>query len=166
MGTVNPIRLLRPTRTVETILDVDYDELRAAGKRAMLFDLDGTLEWGRPSALRRETVAFLGELRRAGLLVGILSNRRWLSETARHGLQVDGVPVSFRAGKPRRGAYVRLMRRLDVGPAESVFIGDRRLTDILGANRAGLDTILVRAPAFPSNRRPGQRSLDDGEGNP
>jgi len=142
------IRHLRPGRTAETVLDIDYGQLRAEGKRAVLFDLDNTLERGRPSTLRPDTVDFLRHLKDSGLLVGILSNRRGLSEGRIARLSVAGVPMVLRAGKPRRAGYLRLMRSLGVSAVEAVFVGDRRVTDVLGANRVGLDTILVRSPAF------------------
>ena len=148
------IRLLKPCEAVATVFDIDYERLRASGKRAVLFDLDNTLERGRPTALRSDTKAYLHELVKNGLRVGILSNRRYLSAEQKERLCVEGIPMTFHAGKPRRRAFRHLMNVMGVRPQETVFIGDRRLTDIAGANRAGLYSILVRRPAFLPEPQP------------
>lgn len=46
-------------------------------------------------------------------------------------------------GKPEPTMYRIAMQRLGVGPAETIAIGDRLDTDILGAVRAGLRSVLV-----------------------
>ena len=46
-------------------------------------------------------------------------------------------------GKPEAAMFEVALARLDVGPQQAVMIGDRLETDILGAQRAGLRTILV-----------------------
>jgi 4-nitrophenyl phosphatase len=46
-------------------------------------------------------------------------------------------------GKPEPTMYQIAMQRLGVGPAETIAIGDRLDTDILGAVRAGLRSVLV-----------------------
>jgi 4-nitrophenyl phosphatase len=46
-------------------------------------------------------------------------------------------------GKPERGIYDAALRHLNADPITTAMIGDRLDTDILGAQRAGLGTILV-----------------------
>ena len=143
------IRLLnwfRADETVETVLELDLDSLSAQGKCALLFDLDNTLEPGRPQALRQTTKTFLLGLLARGFRVGVLSNRRFLSEEARRALHLEGVPMAFHAGKPRKKEYCRLLRQLGAQTEDAVFVGDRRLTDTFGARRTGLSCIRVRRP--------------------
>jgi len=74
--------------------------------------------------------------------VGILSNRR--RRVASIVAHLKGrFPIRFRAGKPARRAFRRLLRAMDAQPADAVMIGDRRITDVLGAKRAGLYSVLV-----------------------
>jgi len=47
------------------------------------------------------------------------------------------------SGKPERGIYDAARRHLNADPATTAMLGDRLDTDILGAQRAGLATILV-----------------------
>ena len=146
--------LLTPRETAASILEIDFLAFRDAGMRAVLFDLDNTLEYGRPSVLRTDTQAFLQGLVRSGFCIGILSNRRCLSTERKERLRVEGIPTMFHAGKPRRRGYAQLMDVMGVRSPETVFIGDRRLTDIVGANRVGLYSVLVRRPAFGGEARP------------
>lgn len=52
-------------------------------------------------------------------------------------------------GKPEPWLYREALRRLDCEPTEAVMIGDRPDTDIAGAARLGLRTVLVRTGRFP-----------------
>lgn len=52
---------------------------------------------------------------------------------------VVGTPIR----KPRPEPYREALQHCNVRPAQAVMIGDRYLTDILGARLAGLYTVLV-----------------------
>jgi hypothetical protein len=135
------MRRLRPNETVETVLDIDFEALRAQGKTALLFDWDNTLTKRRSCVLPQPSAALLSRLTDSGFRIGILTNRR-ARRTA------DGVsfPMIYHAGKPRGRSYRSLLTQLAASEHEAVMIGDRRLTDVLGGNRVGLYTILVRRP--------------------
>ncbi len=51
-------------------------------------------------------------------------------------------------GKPEPGLYRMALQRLGLAPAECMMIGDRPDTDILGAQRLGMPTALVRTGRF------------------
>jgi 4-nitrophenyl phosphatase len=46
-------------------------------------------------------------------------------------------------GKPERHLFDMAMRRMDSQPDQTAMLGDRLATDILGAQRAGIASILV-----------------------
>jgi 4-nitrophenyl phosphatase len=46
-------------------------------------------------------------------------------------------------GKPERMIYEAAMKRLGADPATTAMLGDRLETDILGAKRSGIGTIVV-----------------------
>ena len=135
------MRRLRPTETVETIFDIDFDRLQAVGKHAMIFDFDRTLAPRGARELPDESRALLDKLDRSGFHIGILTNRR----ASRTIVDVP-VPILYHAGKPRRRAYLSILRRLSAEAAHAVMIGNRRWTDILGANRLGIYSIRVTRP--------------------
>jgi len=136
---------LRPIETVETIYDIDFTRLHACGKRILLFDLDNTLGRRGMRHLPGSILVFLRSLVERGFAVGVVTNRRRNADSpAVHDLRTQ-VPVVHAAGKPGRRGFLELLVRLDGTAADAVMIGDRRLTDILGANRLGIHSILVRS---------------------
>jgi len=147
--------LLRPSETAATIFTIDYERLLAEGKRTLLFDLDNTLGRHGAERLPDRIVEFLSSLAEQGFAVGILTNRRRNSDVpAVHALR-ERFPVVHAAGKPARGGFLRLLAMLDGTPNDTVMIGDRRMTDILGANRLGIYSIRVRSRG--SEARPHER---------
>jgi len=139
------MRLLRPCEVAPSLSAIDFAGLFREGKRAILFDLDNTLGTRRPKSLSPDTVALLEGLEEMGFRIGILTNRRRVEDDAvMHGL-ARRYPVEHGAGKPWRRGFVALLARLEVPPDAAVMVGDRLLTDILGANRLGIHSIRVRA---------------------
>ena len=62
----------------------------------------------------------------------------------------DDVQVQyiFKAGKPLPGGYEEGIRKMKTTKENTLFIGDQIFTDVLGAKRAGLYTIMVK-PIHP-----------------
>jgi hypothetical protein len=54
---------------------------------------------------------------------------------------VEGLAL---VGKPFSFAFARGLRRLKMSPSETAMVGDQLFTDVLGANLAGILSILVR----------------------
>ncbi len=137
---------LRPREFVASIYEIDWRELYRRGMRAVLTDLDNTLvEWNSPVATP-QLLTWLNEVRTLGFEVCIVSNndaKRVLEFAER-----VGIPAIYKAGKPRRRSYLKAMRMLGVEPSATVMVGDQIFTDVLGANRLGLYTILVK-PIHP-----------------
>ena len=55
-----------------------------------------------------------------------------------------GVSFTCSARKPHRAALRRVVAELDLPPQRIAMLGDRVFTDVLGGNRLGLFTVLVR----------------------
>ena len=89
----------------------------------------------------------LGELRAAGLKLGLVSNSaRDVREFARHHrLEVDAGISSFHHGrtKPHASIFRAVLDLLDVEPPEAVMVGDMIEDDIEGALALGMRAILL-----------------------
>lgn len=134
--------LLRPTLRVETLRDVNLRLLRQRGIRCLILDLDNTLvPWGgvKPQAA---ALAWLTEAKRRGFRAVILSNNG--AARVRAAAAALGVPYIPLARKPLAYAYRKAMKLMGGTPKDTAVIGDQLFTDILGGNRLGLMTILVR----------------------
>ncbi|MCD8005128.1 MAG: YqeG family HAD IIIA-type phosphatase [Oscillospiraceae bacterium] len=124
--------------------------LAAAGVRVLLADLDNTLvPYGVPlptQALRD----WNRSLAAAGVTLFVLSNNR---HTQRPCVFCEslGVPYLGHAGKPKTGGFYKALEQMEVKPAQAAVVGDQIFTDILGGNRAGIATILVRPIRLAGN---------------
>ncbi len=134
--------MLRPDVTVDAVHVVTAPWLQARGLQGLLVDLDDTLlSSSDESPLDPRSEAWFNSLREAGIPVVILSN----GEPARVAalaaqLGVEGLAL---AGKPFPIAFRRALRRLGVPADRTAMIGDQLFTDVLGANLAGMTSVLV-----------------------
>ena len=62
----------------------------------------------------------------------------------------DAVHVNYmyKAGKPKPSGYRKAMEKLGTDTTNTIFVGDQIFTDVMGANLAGIRTILVK-PIHP-----------------
>jgi len=137
------LRWLRPSSRVSTVYDIDLGALRARGIRGVILDLDNTIvPWGVHEVSPRLS-GWIATAQDADLRLCIVSNnmgRRVTAIAARLGL-----PIVAGALKPRRRALRRAMTVMGTTPEATALVGDQLFTDILGGNRLGLHTILVRS---------------------
>ena len=136
------LRWLRPSTQVPTIYDIDLGALRARGIRGVILDLDNTIvPWGAHEVGPR-LPTWIAAARAADLQLCIVSNNMGSRVTSI--ANQLGLPVVTWALKPRRRAIRRALVVMGTTPDATALVGDQLLTDILGGNRLGLHTILVR----------------------
>jgi len=135
---------LLPDEELDSIFELDPEWLRSLGKRGIIFDLDNTLGRRGSPRLDERVLQLLKELEGAGFKIGILSNSSRARERIEEGLGVGGRPVYFNARKPRRGGFRQVLAQMGLRPEEVVMVGDQLFTDVLGAKRLGIYSILVR----------------------
>jgi len=139
---------LRPDMMVDAIWDIAPEQLRARGIAGVILDLDNTIvDWSR-SEVREEVRRWAELAQQAGLRLCIASNARGKARVADIAERV-GCSWLAPAGKPSRGGLRRVMEMLGTTPQTTALVGDQVFTDIVGGNRLGLFTILVR----PLSRR-------------
>ncbi len=134
---------LIPARWCESIYELTGEKLRARGITLLLLDLDNTLIPYGEKLPSQELILWANSLREAGVEPFILSNSRKPTRVQRFA-GAFGVPFHRRAGKPRRGGFQRAMQEMGKAPQETAIVGDQIFTDILGGNRSGVLSILVR----------------------
>jgi len=127
---------LVPSYVADSIFDLTPGTLRAKGIRLVLADLDNTL------------VSYEDAL--PSPAVYVVSNSR-KSRRCPDFCAALGVPCVRHAGKPGRAGFRRALREAGVKPQEAVMVGDQIFTDVLGANRAGVASILVKPIAIGKN---------------
>ena len=135
---------LFPNDDYDSAYDIDYYNYYLKGYRGILFDVDNTLvEHGEPVTIR--AIELFGRLKETGFKTCIISNNKeYRVKPLAEALESDYV---YKAGKPSASGYIDGMRRMGTDAGTTLFVGDQIFTDILGANRAGIHSILVKPVA-------------------
>ena len=129
-----------PAAYFHSIYTIDFDLLYSRGFRGIILDIDNTLvpHGARADRRAREFMEYLHDL---GFDTCFLSNnsRERVLPFAR------ACHSSFicKAGKPKPKAYKRAMKRMMTDGSNTLVIGDQLITDIWGANMAGILSILL-----------------------
>lgn len=130
-----------PTLYVDSSYEIDYDELYEKGIRGLIFDVDNTLvPHGAPAT--DEAAALFDRLRKIGFDTCIISNNK--EPRVKPFADMVNSKYIYKAGKPKRENYIRAMKLMGTAFDSTYFIGDQIFTDVYGANRTGIPSILVK----------------------
>ncbi len=132
---------LFPTFFYKSAYSIPYGDLFKAGKRCVLFDIDNTLVChGMPADER--ALELMKSLKSMGFKIGFVSNN--VEQRVKSFNEQIGGEYVFKADKPAKRGYLELCERMKMSTAMTVFVGDQIFTDIIGANRAGIESFLVQ----------------------
>jgi len=137
------LAVLTPRLMVEAVWQVDLERLAALGLKGLVLDLDNTLVNWNSHQVRPQVRTWLERARELGFALCISSNAHSPRRVRRMAQELGTLCVTH-AGKPRRRAFLRPVELMGTRPETTAMIGDQLFTDILGANRAALYTVLVR----------------------
>ncbi|WP_408071631.1 YqeG family HAD IIIA-type phosphatase [Butyrivibrio sp. JL13D10] len=132
--------LLYPSETSESTYLIPFESYFDEGYRGIIFDIDNTLvPHGAPADDR--AVELFERLHKIGFRTLLLSNNKE-PRVAPFARAVDSEYI-YKADKPFLAGYLRAMEKMGTNPGNTLFIGDQIFTDVWGANRAGMHTVLV-----------------------
>lgn len=129
-----------PSCRSESIYKIPFASYYSKGIRGVIFDIDNTLVPHDFPADER-IIGFFKELHSLGLKTCLLSNNKEPRVRSFAG-KVESSYI-YKAGKPGKKGYEKAMERMGTGREETIFVGDQLFTDVYGANRAGIFSILV-----------------------
>ena len=130
-----------PDEYVDSSYELDYQAFYNAGYRAVLFDIYNTLvPHGAPADDR--AVQLFEKIRSTGLKACLISNNK-LGRVKSFADAVGAFYVED-AHKPSRKGYQRGMQEMGTTTENTLFVGDQLFTDVWGAKRTGLKSILVK----------------------
>lgn len=125
----------------KSIYAIDYESLKNAGIKIILFDLDNTITPISAATPSKKVLDLFEDIKKMGLKPIIMSNsNKKRVEPFKDGLVVDAACSS---AKPLKRKYKKILNVYGVKPSEVASIGDQLLTDVFGANRMGMTSILV-----------------------
>ncbi|MBR9942122.1 YqeG family HAD IIIA-type phosphatase [Lachnospiraceae bacterium Marseille-Q4251] len=134
-----------PDAYMDSTYVIDFEKLYKEGIRGVIFDIDNTLvPHGAPADER--AIRLFARLRSIGLDYCLISN----NQLPRVKPFADAVQAKFveDAHKPSRKNYLKAMKLMHVDLNSCIFVGDQIFTDVYGAKRCGMRTILVK-PLHP-----------------
>lgn len=130
-----------PDAYLESTYCIDFDKLAAMGYRGVLFDIDNTLvPHGAPAD--HKALRLFAHLREIGMDYCLLSN----NQLPRVKPFADSIQAKYieNAHKPSVASYRKAVEQMGCTTENTLFVGDQLFTDIWGAKRAGMRTILVK----------------------
>ncbi len=133
---------LTPYRVFDCYAQVTPEYLKSRGVTLLLSDLDFTLaakSTRRPDQPLRDWIAELG---RSGIRFMIVSNNRSGTRVTEFCADL-GVPYQGHAGKPSTRGLEAAMALSGTDRVHTAMLGDKLLTDMLAANRAGVLALMV-----------------------
>lgn len=130
-----------PYEYVDSVFSIDYDKLYNKGYKGIMFDIDNTLvPHGKDSTEKVDNL--FKTIHNIGFKTVVLSNNN--EERVKRFLKnIDSLYICD-AQKPKVANYFKAVEMMNMKKEEVLVIGDQVFTDIYGANRSGIDNILVK----------------------
>jgi uncharacterized protein len=144
---------LKPDYRIDKAVMITPEFLAGNGIKSLIIDIDNTLVPWRGETPDAGTEAWIDRLKVAGIKMALVSNAGG-PRAARMGEKL-GLPAIAPARKPMKSGFRKALAVLGGDPGSTAAVGDQIYTDVLGASRCGLKTILVEpfsGPEFPATK--------------
>jgi uncharacterized protein len=135
-----------PDMYFENIYVIDYKKLKSIGIKCLLFDLDNTISSYESTEPDKKLKELFYTLQKDFKLVIISNNKKERVRPFKEKLNVDS---SYSSMKPLKKKYLKIMDIYNFKDTQIASVGDQLITDIYGANRVGITSILVN-PISPN----------------
>lgn len=130
-----------PDIYAQSIYRIDYEKLIKKGIKCIIFDLDNTIAPVDVLTPSKESIDLMFKLKEMGLKIVLMSNSgRKRVEPFRNSLEIDSCAD---AKKPFKKSYNKITSIYKFNLEEIACVGDQLLTDIIGANKMGMTSILI-----------------------
>ena len=143
----------KPTYRIESVEKIPFVLLERDNIKGLIFDVDNTIAT-MGKGITEPCYKWIKEAQKLGYKVCILSNTINLKKVKKIMIQLDVMGLYF-ARKPSTKGFKMALNLLDLKKEEVVMIGDQVFTDVWGANRFGIKSILVN----PINKKEGPFTL-------
>ena len=133
--------LIKPDYNLKNIFEIDTEDLKRQGIKAILLDLDSTIMVSHSGVLSQEVTEWLNKLEK-DFVISVISNQKNQKyiEKVKKSVWFNMV---FGANKPNPKAIKEFLKEKGLKNSEAVMVGDRPLTDVVAGKFAGCKTILV-----------------------
>ena len=123
------------------VYSIKYEELYSQGFRGIVFDIDKTLVYQGEDATE-EVIQLIDNIKQIGFKIVLVSNNQYKRvSTFANKLQV---PYINSAEKPSKRGFLNALEIMELKKEQVFCVGDQIFTDVWGANRCGVNCILVK----------------------
>ena len=130
-----------PDEYLESVDDIDFERYYKQGIRGIISDIDNTLvPHGAPAD--EHIINVFQKIHSLGMDTCLISNNRE-PRVQPFAKAVDSKYI-FDAHKPSVVNYKKAMELMHTDEKSTLFIGDQIFTDIWGANRTGIQTVMLK----------------------
>ena len=148
------LKIFYPHECVESVFSIDYTRLYEMGYKGILFDLDNTLTHHGENSTK-EVDELFHAIHSIGLKTIILSDNSE-GRIKRFLRNIDSLYI-HEANKPNVANFLKAVEMLNIKKEEAVVVGDQIFRDIYGANKSGIDNILVKYMRYDNETKIGIR---------
>ncbi|MBI5975776.1 YqeG family HAD IIIA-type phosphatase [Staphylococcus canis] len=134
-------RLFLPNQYVQSIYEINFDDLKKRQIKGVITDLDNTLVGWDEAEPTPKVKEWFKSLSDRGIKVTVVSNNN--EKRVKSFCQSLDVDYIFKARKPLGKSLRKATKQMRLKKEEVVVIGDQMMTDVFGGNRNGLYTIMV-----------------------
>ena len=135
------LKIFYPYEYVESVFSIDYKKLYEKGYRGLIFDIDNTIQRPAEDSERNCDESLKGVLTKGFKPLVLSKNSE--KRVQKFLENIDSLYIHD-AKKPSVPNYLKSLEMLNLKKEEAVVIGDQVFTDVLGANRSGIASILVK----------------------
>lgn len=135
-------KLFYPKKIVDSIYNIDLNELYRKNIRGLIIDVDNTLVGHGVLEANQNVIDWIENAKKVGMKICIASNnsQQRIVKFNEH----LKLPAIHKASKPRRKSFIKASEIMELKIEEIAVIGDQIFTDIIGGNRMGMYTIMVK----------------------
>ena len=134
--------ILYPNRYIDKVTDIDVKFLEENSIKGLILDVDNTLIDYNKNILFG-VKEWIDNMDKEGIKLCILSNTNNKSKVENVARYLE-IPYIYFAMKPLKFGFKKGVNKLKLPNKNIGVIGDQLLTDVLGANRTGMYSILVK----------------------
>ncbi len=134
--------LVYPKLYCNNVRDVKLDFLKENNIQGIILDVDNTLiDYYRN--FEDGTIQWVENLKQSGIKFCIVSNSNKLEKVMYVAKTLD-IPYFYFAKKPFKIGFLKAKKQMGLNSKNIAAIGDQIMTDVIGANRCGMFSILVK----------------------
>jgi HAD superfamily phosphatase (TIGR01668 family) len=136
------IEVFFPDLVADRVQNIDLDKLKHANIKGLILDIDNTLVPSHMKEADQNAVEWIERVKESGLKVCIVSNA-----SKKRVIKFNEKLKLFafhRAFKPGGKTFMKALRLMDIRPQEAAVVGDQIFTDVYGANKLHMYSVLVK----------------------